>query len=114
MTTATVDNHELGGQHVSEHIEELRIQDLHAFYGESHALHGIDMTVHQGELVTLLGRNGSGRTTTLRALLGLVDRRSGSMGTPPQSSMIPSDEWPIRERSTIRSSDRRLRRPSVC
>lgn len=79
MTTATVENHELGGQHVSEHIEELRIQDLHAFYGESHALHGIDMTVHQGELVTLLGRNGSGRTTTLRSIVGLISHRTGSI-----------------------------------
>lgn len=79
MTTASIENHELGGQHVSEHIEELRIQDLHAFYGESHALHGIDMTVHQGELVTLLGRNGSGRTTTLRSIVGLIEHRTGSI-----------------------------------
>ncbi|KCV81352.1 branched-chain amino acid ABC transporter ATP-binding protein [Actibacterium atlanticum] len=75
----TIENHELGGQHVSEHIEELRIQDLHAFYGESHALHGIDLTVDQGELVTLLGRNGSGRTTTLRAIVGLIPHRTGSI-----------------------------------
>ncbi|WP_412174863.1 ABC transporter ATP-binding protein [Actibacterium sp. XHP0104] len=60
-------------------MEELRIQDLHAFYGESHALHGIDMTVNQGELVTLLGRNGSGRTTTLRAIMGLIGHRTGSI-----------------------------------
>lgn len=72
-------NHEIGGRHLSEHIEELRIQDLHAFYGESHALHGIDMTVYQGELVTLLGRNGSGRTTTLRAVMGLIGHRTGSI-----------------------------------
>lgn len=79
MNTNTLENHEIGGQHVSEHIEELRIQDLHAFYGESHALHGIDMTVHQGELVTLLGRNGSGRTTTLRSIMGLIGHRTGSI-----------------------------------
>jgi branched-chain amino acid transport system ATP-binding protein len=59
--------------------EFLRVTDLHAFYGESHVLHGLDFTVGQGELVTLLGRNGSGRTTTLRAILGLVGRRSGSV-----------------------------------
>ncbi|MEZ5684778.1 MAG: ABC transporter ATP-binding protein [Paracoccaceae bacterium] len=77
--SSLIENHDIGGQHVSEHIEELRIQDLHAFYGESHALHGIDLTVYQGELVTLLGRNGSGRTTTLRSIMGLVGHRTGSI-----------------------------------
>jgi branched-chain amino acid transport system ATP-binding protein len=57
--------------------EILRASDLHAFYGESHILHGIDFTVQRGEVVTLLGRNGSGRTTTLKAILGLVSSRSG-------------------------------------
>jgi branched-chain amino acid transport system ATP-binding protein len=59
------------------HAEFLRVRGLHAFYGESHILHGVDFDVGTGELVTLLGRNGSGRTTTLKAILGLVDRRSG-------------------------------------
>jgi branched-chain amino acid transport system ATP-binding protein len=59
--------------------EFLRVTDLHAFYGESHVLHGVDFTVGQGELVTLMGRNGSGRSTTLKALLGLVGKRSGSV-----------------------------------
>ncbi len=59
--------------------ELLRVTDLHAFYGESHILHGMDFTVNQGEVVSLLGRNGSGRTTTLRAVLGLVEKRSGSV-----------------------------------
>ena len=59
--------------------EMLRVTDLHAFYGESHILHGIDLHVNRGELVTLLGRNGSGRSTTLKAMLGLVGRRSGSI-----------------------------------
>jgi branched-chain amino acid transport system ATP-binding protein len=59
--------------------EYLRITDLHAFYGESHILHGVDLTVNRGEVVTLLGRNGAGRTTTLKAILGLVGRRSGSI-----------------------------------
>jgi branched-chain amino acid transport system ATP-binding protein len=57
----------------------LRVTDLHAFYGESHILHGVEFNVNRGEVVTLLGRNGAGRTTTLKALLGLVGRRSGSV-----------------------------------
>ncbi|MGB8932963.1 MAG: ABC transporter ATP-binding protein [Anaeromyxobacteraceae bacterium] len=59
--------------------ELLRVTGLHAFYGESHILHGVDFTVRAGECVTLLGRNGSGRTTTLKAILGLVDSRTGSV-----------------------------------
>ncbi|MBV8467132.1 MAG: ABC transporter ATP-binding protein [Burkholderiales bacterium] len=59
--------------------EMLRVTGLHAFYGESHILHGIDFNVQRGELVTLLGRNGAGRTTTLKAILGLTGRRSGSV-----------------------------------
>ncbi len=59
--------------------ELLRVRDLHAFYGESHILHGIDFVVNRGEVVTLLGRNGAGRTTTLRAILGLTGRRTGSI-----------------------------------
>ena len=59
--------------------EFLRLTDVHAFYGESHILHGIDLLVNRGEVVTLLGRNGAGRTTTLKAILGLVGRRSGSI-----------------------------------
>ena len=57
----------------------LEIKGLNAWYGESHILHGIDLTVHQGEVVTLLGRNGAGRTTTLRAILGLTGSRTGSV-----------------------------------
>ncbi|ABC81906.1 amino acid/amide ABC transporter ATP-binding protein 2, HAAT family [Anaeromyxobacter dehalogenans 2CP-C] len=59
--------------------EMLRVSGLHAFYGESHVLHGVDLAVAAGEVVTLLGRNGSGRTTTLKAILGLTGRRSGSV-----------------------------------
>jgi branched-chain amino acid transport system ATP-binding protein len=59
--------------------EVLRVSGLHAFYGESHILHGVDLSVAAGELVTLLGRNGSGRTTTLKAIIGLVGRRTGSV-----------------------------------
>jgi branched-chain amino acid transport system ATP-binding protein len=57
----------------------LRIRDLHAFYGESHVLQGVDLEVAEGEVVTLLGRNGSGRTSTLKSILGLVGRRTGSV-----------------------------------
>jgi len=60
-------------------LEELRITDLHSFYDESHILHGVDLTVCRGELVTLVGRNGSGRTTTLRAILDLVGHSTGSI-----------------------------------
>ena len=59
--------------------EKIRINDLHAFYGESHILHGIDMSIGQGELVTLLGRNGAGRSTTLKAIMSMVGRRTGSI-----------------------------------
>ncbi|MES2935872.1 MAG: ABC transporter ATP-binding protein [Pseudomonadota bacterium] len=55
----------------------LKLAGLHAWYGESHILHGVDLTVERGEVVTLLGRNGSGRTTTLRAIMGLTDSRKG-------------------------------------
>jgi branched-chain amino acid transport system ATP-binding protein len=57
----------------------MQVSELHAFYGESHILHGVDFDVNRGEVVALLGRNGAGRTTTLKALLGLVGRRSGSV-----------------------------------
>ena len=57
----------------------LEIQNLQAWYGESHVLHGVDMVVQPGEVVTLLGRNGAGRTSTLRAILGLTGSRKGSI-----------------------------------
>lgn len=59
--------------------ESLKLAGLEAWYGESHILHGVDLTVHEGEVVTLLGRNGAGRTTTLRAIMGLVGARTGSI-----------------------------------
>src|SRR6516165_9061332 len=57
----------------------LGVEDLHAWYGESHILHGVSFTVGQGEVVTLLGRNGAGKTTTLRAIMGIVAQRQGSV-----------------------------------
>ena len=59
--------------------ESVRVENLHAYYGESHILHGMGFSVGRGELVSLLGRNGSGRTTTLKAILGLTGRRTGSV-----------------------------------
>jgi branched-chain amino acid transport system ATP-binding protein len=57
----------------------LGVEDLHAWYGESHILHGMSFAVGQGEVVTLLGRNGAGKTTTLRAIIGIMPRRRGSV-----------------------------------
>ena len=57
----------------------LEVRDLHAWYGESHVLHGVNFSVHEGEVVTLLGRNGAGRTSTLRAIMGLTGSRKGSI-----------------------------------
>ena len=57
----------------------LEVSGLHAWYGESHVLHGVDFHVDEGEVVTLLGRNGAGRTSTLRAIMGLIGSRRGSV-----------------------------------
>jgi branched-chain amino acid transport system ATP-binding protein len=57
----------------------LQVEELHAWYGESHILHGMSFAVGQGEVVTLLGRNGAGKTTTLRAIIGIVPQRQGSV-----------------------------------
>ena len=59
--------------------ELLRIENLNAWYGESHILHGVNLTVNEGEVVCLLGRNGAGRTTTMRAIVGLTGARTGSI-----------------------------------
>jgi branched-chain amino acid transport system ATP-binding protein len=70
--------------------EVLRIDNLQAWYGESHVLHGVNLTVQKGEVVTLLGRNGAGRTSTLKSVLGLVGRRSGSI----KVNGIETATWP--------------------
>ena len=57
----------------------LEVRDLHAWYGESHILHGVAFEVRGGEVVTLLGRNGAGKTTTLKSIMGIVSRREGSV-----------------------------------
>ena len=57
----------------------LEIADLHGYYGESHVLHGVSLEVRQGEVVTLLGRNGAGKTSTMRAIMGIMGKRTGSI-----------------------------------
>ncbi|MGH6915472.1 MAG: ATP-binding cassette domain-containing protein, partial [Geminicoccales bacterium] len=57
----------------------LSVSDLHAWYGESHVLHGVEFEVRRGDVVTLLGRNGAGKTTTLRSIVGILRRREGSI-----------------------------------
>jgi branched-chain amino acid transport system ATP-binding protein len=79
--------------------EALRIDDLHAWYGESHVLHGVNMSVNEGEVVALLGRNGAGRTTTMRAIVGLTGARKGSIR--------------IRGQETIRMAPHRIARLGV-
>jgi branched-chain amino acid transport system ATP-binding protein len=72
-------------------VAMLKVSDLNAWYGESHILHGMSFEVGRGELVTLLGRNGAGRTTALKAIVGLTDRRTGSItvGNREVISMAP-------------------------
>src|SRR5689334_24876338 len=57
----------------------LSVQDLQAWYGESHILHGINFNVNAGEVVTLLGRNGAGKTTTLKSVMGIIGKRTGAI-----------------------------------
>lgn len=57
----------------------LEVRGLNAWYGESHVLHGVDLDIREGETVTLLGRNGAGKTTTLRAIMGILRKREGSI-----------------------------------
>lgn len=65
----------------------LEVKGLQAWYGESHVLHGVDFHVDEGEVVTLLGRNGAGRTSTLRAIMGLTGRREGSIKVRGQEAI---------------------------
>ena len=65
----------------------LEVKDLHGWYGESHVLHGIGFHVDEGEVVTLLGRNGAGRTSTLRAIMGLIGSRKGSIKVKGQETI---------------------------
>ena len=58
---------------------QLAVRDVHGWYGESHVLHGMSFDVRSGEVVTLLGRNGAGKTTTMRAIIGMLAQRRGSI-----------------------------------
>jgi len=70
----------------------LRVKGLHAWYGESHILHGVDLEVRAGEVVTLLGRNGVGKTTTLKSIMGMVGRREGSVAYAGRETIsLPSN-----------------------
>ena len=64
----------------SSAAEVLSVQNLEAWYGESHILHGVNFNVNAGEVVTLLGRNGAGKTTTLKSIMGIIGKRTGSVG----------------------------------
>jgi branched-chain amino acid transport system ATP-binding protein len=66
---------------------QLKVRNLEAWYGESHALHGVDLDVFAGETVTLLGRNGVGKTTTLRAIMGIIRKRKGDVEFEQRSIM---------------------------
>ena len=65
----------------------LKVNNLHAWYGESHALHGVDFEVRPGEVVSLLGRNGAGKSTTKNSIMGLVPRREGSLRIGDQEAI---------------------------
>ena len=71
----------------------LEVRDLHGWYGESHILHGVGFEIGRGELVTLLGRNGAGKTTTLKSVMGIVEKRSGSVTFEGRQTVgHPSDQ----------------------
>jgi len=71
----------------------LKVENLQAWYGESHILHGVGFEIGRGELVTLLGRNGAGKTTTLRSIMGIVEKRTGSVSFEGRETVgRPSDE----------------------
>src|SRR5260370_2915890 len=79
----------------------LSVQNLEAWYGESHILHGIDFNVKAGEVVTLLGRNGAGKTTTLKSVMGIIGKRTGAIRFNEQeigrasSDRIPRIPFPL-------------------
>jgi branched-chain amino acid transport system ATP-binding protein len=89
----------------------LQVRDLHAYYGESHVLHGVGVDVVKGEVATLLGRNGAGKTTTIKAIMGLVPRRVGSVafegrqliGLPPDRIARLGIAWCPEERAVFAS-----------
>ena len=93
--------------------EVLRVEHLNAWYGESHILHGVDFVVNKGEVVTLLGRNGSGRTTTLKSIMGLVGRRSGSIVVEGRETVSGPVGPPIDQRTDV-TADFFIQKPGFC
>ncbi|MGE0714275.1 MAG: ABC transporter ATP-binding protein [Alphaproteobacteria bacterium] len=91
----------------------LAVRDLHAFYGESHALHGMSFDIGAGEVVTLLGRNGAGKTTTIKCIMGVIGQRRGSIrhqgreliGLPSNAIAREGIAWCPEERGIFASLD---------
>lgn len=91
----------------------LEVEDLHAWYGELHVLHGMSFSVREGEVVTLLGRNGAGKTTTIKAIMGVVPKRTGSIrvrgvetvALPPHRIARLGIAWCPEERGIFASLD---------
>ena len=94
----------------------LSVEDIHSYYGESHVLHGVSLTVNKGELVAILGRNGMGKTTLIRSLMGYVKPTEGRIArsSSPTSSATPRSSTRTRAAGCIpircASSIRRTRR----
>src|SRR6202167_6271535 len=84
----------------------LSVQNLQAWYGESHILHGIDFNVNAGEVVTLLGRNGAGKTTTLKSVMGMIGKRTGSIRFNNQETIGASSDKIARQGIAICPEER--------
>src|ERR1700759_1423462 len=84
----------------------LQVQDLQAWYGESHILHGMNFNVNAGEVVTLLGRNGAGKTTTLKSVMGIIGKRTGSVRFANQEIIRASSDKIARLGIAISPEDR--------
>src|SRR5580692_10806320 len=84
----------------------LSVQNLEAWYGESHILHGIDFNVNAGEVVTLLGRNGAGKTTTLKSVMGIIGKRTGSVRFNGQETIRASSDRIARQGIAICPEER--------
>ena len=88
----------------------LEVRDLHAFYGKSHILQGVDLSVGEGEIVILLGRNGVGRSTTCKAIMGLVDRSARCAIAAATSPACAPISWPRPASAMCRRTARSSRR----
>jgi len=82
----------------------LKVEGLQAWYGESHILHGVGLEIGRGELVTLLGRNGAGKTTTLKSVMGIVERRTGSVTFAGQQTIRQPSNAIARLSSSVHSA----------